>query len=159
MTDRRPSAAARGWLPGASTRARGLVLAAGLMPMLAWPMSAGRLVRPLEAMAWLAVFAVLMAAAPGRALRTMAYAQCLLLPLTLSWIGTVASTGTGPSVAGLESLSAGACREVVDALGVALLTRGFQIVASLTVLATLGGAWLARRCPCRAAAGRGCCFC
>lgn len=135
--------------PAAPTRAaiqaRLALFLAALSPLAIWPVSGGVLARPLETAAWALLCALLAASAPGRLARLSAYLLCLLLPLTLAWIGAVASTGMGPSIASLESVSAGAFKEVRTALAVVLRTPGFQWIAGLTVLVTLLAARLAHR--------------
>ena len=101
-------------------RARLALFAAALCPLAIWLISSGRLARPGETAAWALLCALLMASAPGRWMRPFAYAQLLLLPLTLAWVGAVASTGMGPSIASLESVTAGAYKDVRTALEVVL---------------------------------------
>ena len=93
-------------------RVRLVILAAALAPLSIWPLATGRLARPLETAAWALLCGLLAASAPGHWARLGAYAQALLLPLTLVWIGAVAGTGMGPSLNTLGSVAAGAYREV-----------------------------------------------
>lgn len=65
-------------------RARLALFAAALCPLAIWLISSGRLARPGETAAWALLCALLMASAPGRWMRPFAYAQLLLLPLTLA---------------------------------------------------------------------------
>ena len=126
-------------------RARLALFAAALCPLAIWLISSGRLARPGETAAWALLCALLMASAPGRWMRPFAYAQLLLLPLTLAWVGAVASTGMGPSIASLESVTAGAYKEVRTALEVVLRAPGFALTAGATLLLSAVAARLAHR--------------
>ena len=90
--------------------------------------------------------ALLAATAPARSLHLVAWLQLLLLPSTLAWTAAVAVTGVGPSLASVESLTAGAYGEVLGATGLALRTPAFHVVAMLTLSSTLLSFRLARRC-------------
>lgn len=122
-------------------RARLSLLLAGITPLLIWPLGQGQLLHPGPVAVGALFCAVLVASAPGRALQVSAWLLLLLLPSTLAWAATVAVTGVGPSLASVESFSAGAYREVFDAAGLALQTPAFLVVA----LGTLGTAVLAMR--------------
>lgn len=132
-------------------RARLAVLLAALAPLLIWPLGHGRLLHPGPVAAGALFCAVLLASMPGRGLRLSAWLLLLLLPSTLAWTATVAVTGVGPSLASLESLTAGAYREVIDAAGLALRLPSFGVVGLLTI----GSVWLALRLArgCRPARG------
>lgn len=144
----------------AAMRARLAVLLAGLAPMLIWPLGKGQLLHPWPAACGALFCAVLAATAPGRGLRLSAWLLLLLLPSTLAWTATVAVTGVGPSLASVESLTAGAYREVVDAAGLALRTPAFLAVALLSVASLLLALRLARRCgPDRSAVVNGVFLC
>ena len=116
------------------SRARLAVLLAALAPLLIWPLGHGRLLHPGPVAVGALFCALLLAAVPGRGLRWSAWLLVLLLPSTLAWTATVAVTGVGPSLASLESLTAGAYREVVDAAGLALRLPSFGVVATLTIV-------------------------
>ena len=132
--------------PGAPEfRVRLALFVAALGPLVVWLISSGRLARPLETAAWALLCALLAASAPGRWARLGAYAQVMLLPMTLAWLGAVASTGMGPSTASLESVTAGAYKEVRMALVVVLRAQGFLLAAGATLLLTALAARLAHR--------------
>jgi len=122
-----------------------MIFGAALTPLMIWLISGGRLARPGETAAWAVLCALLGASAPGRWARFGAYAQSLMLPMTLAWIGAVASTGMGPSIASLESVTAGAYKEVWAALLVVLRAPGFLLAAGAALLMTMVATRLAYR--------------
>jgi glucan phosphoethanolaminetransferase (alkaline phosphatase superfamily) len=132
-------------------RARLAVLLAAMLPMLIWPLGKGQLLHPWPVAVGALFCAGLAATAPGRGLRLAAWLLLVLMPSTLAWLATVAVTGVGPSLASVESLTAGAYREVIDAAGLALRTPAFLLVALLS----MAGAWLALRLARRCAVRRG----
>lgn len=129
-------------------RARGAAMAAALAPLLIWPLGPGQLLHPWPAATAALGGALLAATAPARGLHLVAWLQLLLLPSTLAWTAAVADTGVGPSLASVESLTAGAHGEVLGATGLALRTPAFHVVAMPTLSSTLrpGSFW---RCSCR----------
>lgn len=126
-------------------RVRLVILAAALAPLSIWPLATGRLARPLETAAWALLCGLLAASAPGHWARLGAYAQALLLPLTLVWIGAVAGTGMGPSLNTLGSVAAGAYREVWNGVVLAFGAPGFAPAAAATLLLTVWATRLAHR--------------
>lgn len=132
-------------------RARLAVGLAAMVPLLIWPLGPGRLLHPGPVAVGALFCALLAATAPGRGLRLSAWLLLLLLPSTLAWTATVAVTGVGPSLASVESLTAGAYREVIDAAGLALRLPSFGTVALLSV----GSALLALRLAKRSQPARG----
>jgi glucan phosphoethanolaminetransferase (alkaline phosphatase superfamily) len=116
-----------------------------LAPMSIWLLSAASLARPAEILLWALCCAVSAATIPGRALRIGVWTQLLLMPLTAAWIGAVALTGAGPSIASTASVSAGAFHEVFMAMGLVAGVFSFWLVLVISIGSALYSLHLIRQ--------------
>ncbi len=121
------------------------MFASMLAPMSIWLLADARPARPLELLAWTLCCGISAATLPGRALRIGAWLQLLAMPLTAAWIGAVALTGAGPSIASTASISAGAFREVMMAMRLVLHVWSFWLVLATSLIIALWALYLARR--------------
>ncbi len=125
--------------------ARVALATAILAPMCIWGITNAQLARPWSVAIWGLCTALFAASLPKRFARWCAWTQLVMLPMTMGWIGAVAVSGAGPSVASTASITAGAFREVLTAALLAIYIPAFTIVVLLTLVCCV---WAIRSTSC-----------
>ncbi len=129
-------------------QSRILLFVTALLPSTTWLLSEARLVHPVEILLWTIVCATALAFPPGQLGATCsAWLQLLLTPLTIIWIGTVATTGTGPSAALLDAALTAGQGEVSASVHTAFKQPSGIVIALLSITGGILAIRAARKTP------------
>jgi glucan phosphoethanolaminetransferase (alkaline phosphatase superfamily) len=125
-----------------------LLFVAAMVPSAVWLLSDAKLAHPFTTLLWTFVCAIAFAIAPGQLGAVFsAWLQILLTPLTIIWIGTVATTGTGPSGSLIEAALTSGRREIAASIHTALKQPSGIIVGMLTITVCITLARVAPKTP------------
>ncbi|MGC3979703.1 MAG: sulfatase-like hydrolase/transferase [Steroidobacteraceae bacterium] len=110
-------------------------------------MTDAQLASPWNIAGWALCTALFAASLPKRLAIWSAWAQLLVLPMTIGWVGAVVVSGAGPSVASTASITAGAFREVLTAGRLALDRPIFVLVVILSLASIIWAIRAVRTMP------------